>query len=139
MNWIEWVGLALGLSWFGLLAYCRYLHQQIAGLRAILGAQQVQQQAIQDMQRELSEGMHELRVGSLGVGDKVKTLLGEVQALGARQQELAEMDPETKRYSHAVKLLQKGASVEELMEACELPRAEAEMLFSVHGKKGQDI
>ncbi|MDF2177480.1 DUF2802 domain-containing protein [Aliiglaciecola sp. CAU 1673] len=136
MNWSEWIWPLLMLGLVLLSIYCVYLHRKLLQLATSLSDQKGLHEAHKQSQSELQEGLHELRVGSLGVGDKVKALILEVQELQSRQQELAQMDPQTKRYSHAVKLLQKGASIEELMEACELPRAEAEMLFSVHGKKG---
>ncbi len=40
--------------------------------------------------------------------------------------------PEDKLYSRAFKLLAKGADIEEIITECELPRAEAEMLFSMY-------
>jgi len=40
--------------------------------------------------------------------------------------------PEDKLYSRASKLLAKGADIEEIITECELPRAEAEMLFSMY-------
>ncbi len=49
-------------------------------------------------------------------------------------QEVAEQDPESKFYQRAARLVQQGASLEEVMEACELPRAEAELLYSLYKK-----
>lgn len=49
-------------------------------------------------------------------------------------QEVAEQDPESKFYQRAARLVQQGASLEEVMDACELPRAEAELLYSLYKK-----
>lgn len=92
---------------------------------------------LQEQQQQLTilqEAMHELRTGSIGVGKKVRTLEAQLVQLQEKQQELEEMEPDSKLYTGAVKLLQRGASVEEVMQECELPRAEAELLFSIHGK-----
>ena len=35
-------------------------------------------------------------------------------------------------YQRAAELVKQGASIEEIMEACDIPRAEAEMLSMVH-------
>jgi hypothetical protein len=40
--------------------------------------------------------------------------------------------PENKLYSRAVKMVELGAGVEEIMAECELPKAEAELLLSLH-------
>ena len=40
--------------------------------------------------------------------------------------------PENKLYSRAVKMVELGADVAEIMAECELPKAEAELLLSLH-------
>ncbi len=49
--------------------------------------------------------------------------------------QLQEQQPEDKLYSRAFKLAALGADIDEIMQECELPRAEAEMLMSVYQKK----
>lgn len=49
-------------------------------------------------------------------------------------QEVAEQDLESKFYQRAARLVQQGATLEEIMEACELPRAEAELLYNLYKK-----
>ena len=39
---------------------------------------------------------------------------------------------DVKFYSRAIKLAKKGAQLDEIVNECELPRAEAEMLLSVY-------
>lgn len=48
---------------------------------------------------------------------------------------LQNQQPEDKLYSRALKLVQLGADVEEIIRECDIPRAEAEMLIAVHNKK----
>ena len=43
-------------------------------------------------------------------------------------------DPESRFYTRAVKLVELGATLEEIMRECELPRAEAELLVNFHRK-----
>ena len=45
-------------------------------------------------------------------------------------------DPDAKIYSRAVKMVELGADFDEVIRECELPRAEAELLFSLHKQKG---
>ncbi|WP_372763063.1 DUF2802 domain-containing protein, partial [Pseudoalteromonas sp.] len=45
-------------------------------------------------------------------------------------------DPDAKIYSRAVKMVELGADLNEVIRECELPRAEAELLFSLHKQKG---
>ncbi|RUO79797.1 DUF2802 domain-containing protein [Idiomarina tyrosinivorans] len=70
----------------------------------------------------------------------------QLQALAERQQQLAEQldqvkqqiaevanqDPEMRYYQKAAKLIAEGASLQEVMDACELPQAEVELLMSLN-------
>ncbi len=40
-------------------------------------------------------------------------------------------DPDSRLYSRASRMVELGADLEELMEECELPKAEAELLMSL--------
>jgi len=66
---------------------------------------------------------------------RIKTL----QQQMTQQQELFEQaqnqQPEDKLYSRAFKLAELGADIEEIMRECDIPRAEAEMLMSMHQKR----
>jgi len=53
-------------------------------------------------------------------------------ALNEVQQEMSVHTPENKLYSRAVKMVELGAGIEEIMQECELPEAEAELLLSLH-------
>ena len=45
-----------------------------------------------------------------------------------------QQDPDSRFYTRAVKLVELGATLEEIMRECELPRAEAELLLNFHKK-----
>ena len=81
-----------------------------------------------------NEGMHEIRSGTMGVGNKIKELAVQVSQLADKIEELQLLDPETRLYTQANKMVIAGASIEELMEECDLPRAEAELLFAMNTK-----
>jgi len=109
--------------------------------------QQVEQNSLQ-LNSAQSE-TEELRAGIIGVGQRVLSLdqrvlslENELQALQNAYNELAEQqqalsltDPESKIYTRAMKMVQLGADLEEIMRECELPRAEAELLFNLHQAK----
>ncbi len=78
-----------------------------------------------------SEELHEVRSGALAVGNKVKDLMVKFDLLSDKVQEVEYLDPETRLYAQAAKMVEAGASVDELMQECDLPRAEAELLLSV--------
>ncbi|EIW90310.1 hypothetical protein AGRI_00525 [Alishewanella agri BL06] len=84
----------------------------------------------------------ELRAGVIGVGQRVLVLQEQQQRLQhefaelqAQHQAIALSDPESKIYSRAVKMVELGADLEEIIRECELPRAEAELLFNLHRQK----
>lgn len=90
--------------------------------------------------------VEELRAGIIGVGQRVlqlETALKQFSnqteqqlvALTEQQQAIALTDPESKIYSRAMKMVQLGADLEEIMRECELPRAEAELLYNLHQAK----
>ncbi len=58
-----------------------------------------------------------------------------MQQINDRQQELTLQDPERRLYSRAAKMVELGADLDEVMNECELPKAEAELLISL--RKGR--
>ena len=59
----------------------------------------------------------------------------ELRQLENQTQQLQHQDPGLRMYSKANELVAAGASLEDIMEACELPRAEAEVLIGLHRSK----
>lgn len=84
----------------------------------------------------------ELRAGVIGVGQRVlelqeqsERLMQQVFQLQEQQDAIALSDPESKIYSRAMKMVELGADLEEIIRECELPRAEAELLYHLHQQK----
>ena len=111
-------------------------------LQDFLQEQQLLSQRYQHLQTELEE----LRSGMFGLGQRVKNdqqdiqqisealhaVAAEVNQLMEQTQKIEMFDPESKLYSRAMKMVQLGASLDEIIRECELPRAEAELLFNLH-------
>lgn len=57
-----------------------------------------------------------------------------VNKVAATVERLEEQDPALKMYSKASKLVEQGAAMEDIIEASGLPRAEVEVLMSLHAK-----
>jgi hypothetical protein len=74
----------------------------------------------------------EIQSVSLGAGQKLIELERKLVVLNEQQQEMVVQAPENKLYSRAVKMVELGAGIEEIMQECELPKAEAELLLSLH-------
>ncbi|KRS22745.1 hypothetical protein AAY72_01095 [Alishewanella sp. WH16-1] len=101
-----------------------------------------QLESVQQQKASLQTETEELRAGVIGVGQRVlviqeqqQRLQQELAELQEQQQALALSDPESKIYSRAVKMVELGADLEEIIRECELPRAEAELLFNLHRQK----
>ena len=80
----------------------------------------------------ISEEIHEIRSGNYGVINRVKELVQQVDNLQSAQQNLVEQDSQSRFYSKGAKLISQGASLEDVMRECDMPVAEAELLFSLH-------
>lgn len=63
----------------------------------------------------------------------VFALQNEQQILSQKVAALGEQDPQIKLYAKAAKLIAEGADIEEIITACDLPRAELEILQSMQG------
>jgi predicted nucleic acid-binding Zn-ribbon protein len=82
----------------------------------------------------LSEEIHEIRSGNYGVMTRVKELVQQVDKLQSAQQNLVEQDPQSRFYSKGAKLISQGASLDDIIRECDMPIAEAELLFNLHHK-----
>jgi biopolymer transport protein ExbB/TolQ len=107
------------------------LHQQVVTLSQVT-----------TQQEQLSHEIKELRSGIIGVGQRVLQFESEqieqqqqLQQVMEKQQSLELADPDAKIYSRAMKMVELGAGLEEIIRECELPRAEAELLLSLHQTK----
>lgn len=88
-----------------------------------------------DRQREtVKRELQELRSGTIGVGRRMLELEKRTSKQDARLDEVNQQDPQAKLYSRAMKMVDLGASIDELIQECELPKAEAELIIRLHGK-----
>ncbi|MDP5032717.1 MAG: DUF2802 domain-containing protein [Paraglaciecola sp.] len=121
-------GILFLISW-GAIVYLiiqtRKLKSQLLLLQQISMANEVKLKQVDDE-------FHEIHTGSQALGRKVKELVVSIKGLREQHQQLAEQDPQSRFYLNAVKLITDGASLEEVMRECDLPRAEAELLFNLH-------
>jgi hypothetical protein len=86
--------------------------------------------------------LEEVRSATYAMVNRIKQLETQVVQVGGlieqvknSQQNITEQDPQSRFYSKGVKLVSQGASIEELMQECEIPLAEAELLFNLHNKQ----
>jgi hypothetical protein len=58
-----------------------------------------------------------------------------LQNIRTRQDELELREKGDRSYTQAIKLIHRGASIDDIMSTCSLNRGEAELIFSLHGNK----
>ena len=87
----------------------------------------------------LQKRINELSTVNINLGGAIQGVARDVQQTKYQQDEMKEewqsqeaQDPESRFYTRAIKLVELGASLEEIMRECELPRAEAELLVNFH-------
>lgn len=76
----------------------------------------------------------ESQARGLVVTRHLQTLQSELESLESQVRELKLQDPSVRPYQRAAELVKQGATLSEVMEACDIPQAEAEMLMMVHQK-----
>jgi hypothetical protein len=94
-----------------------------------------QQESLSELQEHLlanQQELQEVRVGSIGMGDKIKALVATVRQTASQQEQLASQDPQSRLYQQAAKVVASGYSVEDLMHECDMPKAEAELIYNLH-------
>ncbi len=101
--------------------------------------QQVQQsrQHVRALEKELqksSKQLLEVRSVVVGLGQRVTEQQDIIQHLNERVVELEHADTDGRLYTRATKMVQLGAGINELIEECELPKAEAELMMSLQNK-----
>lgn len=96
--------------------------------------QQNTQQQI-EIKAELSEPILENEQVTKQLSVRTKNLQTEIEQLKSSLAELASSQPEDRLYSRAKRMIELGADADELVQECSLPRAEAELLLSIHLKK----
>lgn len=74
----------------------------------------------------------------LALGQEIEGLRSEYKKYWSKPS-AAKTGLESPSYTHATKLLEKGASVKEVQDSCKLTRQEAELLAILQGKRPQSI
>ncbi|MCM2678994.1 DUF2802 domain-containing protein [Echinimonas agarilytica] len=97
--------------------------------------------AIEQIVRQLSRAndpilndIQEIRTGSLAVGRRLGLLEQRLSDLVDQQPTVDDLEPQRRIYSRAVRMVELGADIDEIMQECELPRAEAELIVNLHTK-----
>lgn len=128
LQYLPWLTLVLALIFF-IISY--FLIKKVAKknhalellLKSVLASNEL-----------FKQQFVELHSGSVGMGKKIQQLESQIRKTQENQQNMVAQAPENRLYTRATKMVELGASIEELMLECELPRAEAELLLNLHKK-----
>ena len=85
--------------------------------------------------REHSHESHELRAGALALGQRLNELEFNLSEFMANQQNTEQLEPEGRLYRRAVRMVELGADLDEIIQECELPSAEAELIYRLYRQK----
>ncbi|QUJ66677.1 DUF2802 domain-containing protein [Photobacterium sp. GJ3] len=126
----EWLPLVVsGLAVLLAVVLVRRERRARKALEAKFEAAELLLKTARQQQESLTKQFHELRAGAIAMSNKMADLSRQQDELSERQGEISMQDPEGRLYSRASKMVELGADVNELMEECDLPKAEAELLL----------
>lgn len=134
--WLSLLALAALLPGLLVLVYRQNrLSQQLKRLKELelLVAQQQAQET--QFRRSVQENTDELRHGAIAIGRRLSAVEQGLAELVHNQPEPEALEPERRLYRRAVRMVELGADLEEIIQECELPRAEAELVFNLHHQK----
>jgi len=105
---------------------------QVLELQNLLARQQSQ---LEINQEQCTESQIENEQVSKQLEHRIKVAQEQFNNQFQSIEQLLHQQPEDKLYTRAQKLVELGADLAEIMRECDIPRAEAEMLLSIHQKK----
>lgn len=128
LQFIPWLALPLVIIFF---IITMFLLKKISKKNHAL---EVLVKSLLSQQESNKKQFIEIHSGAIGIGKKYQQLEIIVKNVQENQVNLVASAPENRLYTRASKMVELGASIEELMSDCELPRAEAELLFNLRRK-----
>ena len=115
------------------------LEEQSANLTLVLDNQQMndvqQHELLASIQETLQAPILENEQVTKQLTVRTKHLQEKLAELETELEKFKHEQPEDKLYRRALKMVELGADIEEIIAECDIPRAEAELLFSIHLKE----
>lgn len=122
--------VVLAVLWVGTIA----LFLQYTRGQQRQAAEQAAGDALRDQRiRDLHKRLDDYQNGTVRMGEAIHELRAVVSPIPDKLLQLEQRDPETLSFAQAAKLVNMGASVDELTQACGLTQAEAELMRKLHG------
>lgn len=125
--------LALLVLWLAVMLR-RYSKQLVAIQKRAEALAQVSRDLAQTREQQAND-IRELRTGALGAGRRLGVIEDRLNAQQETLEAVQNQDPDARLYSRAMRMVELGANIDEVIAECELPRAEAELLYSLHRER----
>lgn len=108
----------------------------VGGLMYLYSKFTEQMNAMKAEMARLKKDIRGVCTGAVGISHRLNSLEGNLQDLNVRQDSTEMKEPGFASYSHAIKMVEMGGSIEDVVKSCGLNRAEAELVSVLHRKKG---
>ncbi|NMH59602.1 DUF2802 domain-containing protein [Alteromonas ponticola] len=132
------VAAAIALLLIMILSIGLYSMRQISALKKKLSVLENHAQSTDaDLHTEIKSLGHQIdedRERQFVLGKHQTSLQASLVNLENQLRELKQQDPALRLYHRATEMVKEGASLDEIMQSCDIPRAEAELLISMHRK-----
>ena len=133
---LQWLPLGVSLTVaVGALLILRWEKKARLSLEAKFQAMELLYKNTRQQHEGLAKQFNELRAGSIGMSQKLAELSQRFDELLDKHNEMEMQDTDGRLYSRASKMVELGADLRELMEECDLPKAEAELLLSIRKQR----
>jgi len=90
-----------------------------------------------DLIETIKNDVRALFSGSVGEDTRIYKLEQRTRRMKERQEQLENSNHADRPYEQAIRMVQKGTSVEDLMSVCHLSKGEADLIIMMHGENKQ--
>ena len=137
MNASQFSVLALAIAAIALVllvAFCIQSFQYRKRTEKTLETLRQQMASVSAQSKDVGHQVEEQQNRSLVQSKHIQQLQDEITGFNNQIREVKLQDPSMRMYQRAAELVKQGASLEEVMESCDIPRAEAELIVTIHKK-----
>ncbi|QCZ94235.1 DUF2802 domain-containing protein [Salinimonas iocasae] len=137
MNASQFSVLALAIAAIALVllvAFCIQSFQYRKRTEQTLETLRQQVASVSAQSKDVGHQVEEQQNRSLVQSKHIQQLQEEITGFNNQIREVKLQDPSMRMYQRAAELVKQGASLEEVMESCDIPRAEAELIVTIHKK-----
>ena len=137
MNASQFSVLALAIAAIALVllvAFCIQSFQYRKRTEKTLETLRQQMASVSAQSKDVGHQVEEQQNRSLVQSKHIQQLQDEITGFNNQIREVKMQDPSMRMYQRAAELVKQGASLEEVMESCDIPRAEAELIVTIHKK-----